>query len=298
MSFPISFPSAIDSLDTLLEVKNALINTLASDISASDTSLTVNEVITSYPDKGFLKYDAEILEYHAKNDGIKTFSSLVRGADGTTATSHSAGATGRLCNAARYRQILVDLSLAFLRKIGVVSASEPSYDGGNEAGDKWVDTSGASPVLKMHDGANFVEIGGGGGGAVNQYNPAVTNEALSAGVLKTVSFSGAGNAAVPEVGKVVQIKVNKNGGGTVANPIYIQFYKTNTFDEANAVSGHIIFELTVANEEGDYISIMDAAKAFVYDLGAGNSTIYARVICATAFNIDILLTIEEQARGA
>ena len=285
MSFSILFPSAIDSIDTLLEAKNALINTLANSISASDASLSVDEVITSYPDKGFLKYDAEILEYHAKNNETKTFSSLVRGADGTTATSHSAGTTGRLCNAARYRQILVDLNIAFLRKIGIVSASEPSYPGGNEAGDKWVDSSAAPIyVFKMHDGTSFVEISGGGG--MNQ-DQIAKQQAFAADTLTDFTITG-----VPSCGFVAGFTVQKSPNGAETGWIKLQFFQDaeRTVEISQVYSN---FDLNAADLKGQYVAKVPPHEGFHYDLVAG-TTLYVSGRCQNAITLDLLFFIEVQ----
>lgn len=66
--------------------------TLAANISSSDTSLTVNEDISSLPSEGFICIDDELIRYTSKNDSTKTFSGLVRGEHITEAAAHSAGA--------------------------------------------------------------------------------------------------------------------------------------------------------------------------------------------------------------
>jgi len=53
--------------------------TLAAEITATDTSLTVNEIIDSFPDTGDLRAGREWIKYTSKNNETKTFSGLTRG---------------------------------------------------------------------------------------------------------------------------------------------------------------------------------------------------------------------------
>jgi hypothetical protein len=80
----------------MLQIKNFAKSTLAAGISSTDTSLTVaTGEGAKFPDPPFrIIIDNEIIEVGAKSGD--TFSSLIRGVEGTTAAAHAAGASVEL----------------------------------------------------------------------------------------------------------------------------------------------------------------------------------------------------------
>ena len=80
----------------MLQIKNFAKSTLAAGITATDTSLSVaTGEGAKFPDAPFrIIIDSEIIEVGAKSGD--TFSSLIRGVEGTTAAAHAAGASVEL----------------------------------------------------------------------------------------------------------------------------------------------------------------------------------------------------------
>jgi hypothetical protein len=73
-------------------VSGAITSTLDGTINSSVTSLTLAES-GSFPSSGTVKVDDEHITYTGNDSGTETLSGLTRGADNTTAASHSDGAT-------------------------------------------------------------------------------------------------------------------------------------------------------------------------------------------------------------
>jgi hypothetical protein len=95
-----------------LNSSNNADTTLAAGITATSTSLTVADA-SLFPNAPFrITVDAEIIEVGAINRTTNTFSSLIRGQEGTTAASHSAGASiQNRFTAGTYAELATDADL-------------------------------------------------------------------------------------------------------------------------------------------------------------------------------------------
>lgn len=120
----VRFPGALDTSVSLLEVKDRATTTLNGAITSGATSITV--VSTSlFPATGILTIDDERLYYTAKTSTTFT---VVRGQFGSTAASHSSGATVRMNVVARHHEALRDALIAVETKLGYTS-STPTTSG-------------------------------------------------------------------------------------------------------------------------------------------------------------------------
>jgi len=114
----------------MLQVKNRAKSTLASDITATDTSLSVATGDgTKFPSKTpfHITIDDEIMEVTGTSGD--TFTIGTRGAEGTTATAHNAGAVVELNVTAAIIQELQDGKLS-----AVVDDTSPQLGGELDAG--------------------------------------------------------------------------------------------------------------------------------------------------------------------
>lgn len=70
--------------------------TLASALGAGSlTTITVSQDVTNFPASGLLEIDSELFTYSGKDSALKQFTGVARAAKGTSAATHSAGATVR-----------------------------------------------------------------------------------------------------------------------------------------------------------------------------------------------------------
>lgn len=163
MSVPgtLNYPSSLDDTDSLLKESNNVSTTLTGAHNNSITTITVGST-TGFPSTGAISIDDEIIYYTGV--GATTFTGAIRGSDGSTAASHSGGASveGRII--ARHSSILRDAIIAIQTKIGI-GASTPvtnSIFAGTATGvSGWTTTprlegiglgvAGASSILKLTD---------------------------------------------------------------------------------------------------------------------------------------------------
>ncbi len=168
----------------------ATMTTLGAGISASDTSMTVAST-SGYPDKGTLVIDAEAINYTSKTG--TTFDGLTRAFYGTTAATHSSGATVNV-----YVQTLMPYSAS------------------------------TSPIFQaMTNGS----VGIGLGNSVLRYNVAGTSYVLGAGNTlsnsgiivgrsSTISSGGTNGLALGHNATVSGAYANAMGNGSVASAAY------------------------------------------------------------------------------
>lgn len=87
-------------------------------IGAADTTLQATSTLTGWPSNGYLLVDNEIMFYDAKDGAFLT--GLARGADGTSAVSHEADATGYMVVNAAYHNLSREKLLATHSQLGLV----------------------------------------------------------------------------------------------------------------------------------------------------------------------------------
>lgn len=87
-AFAANWPAAVASTNTLFTAKNNLSTLLMTAVDGDDTTLTVQNA-SSFPDQGYVTVGLEAIFYSSKT--ATQFLQVTRGADGTTATTHSAG---------------------------------------------------------------------------------------------------------------------------------------------------------------------------------------------------------------
>jgi len=120
-----------------LKSSNFAVTELAADIDSSDTSFTVEDA-SAFPDTGpfmILVHDntglsgvKEIMEVGSIDKATNTFSNVLRGREGTTAVSHSAGSGVECVWTAGTHQELADKPFSFtgkLTKTGWTGTSAP-----------------------------------------------------------------------------------------------------------------------------------------------------------------------------
>lgn len=121
-----NYPSALDTISTLLEVANDAAATLTIAAGAGDATLTVNST-AAFPTTGSVSIDNEIIFYSGKT--ANTFTGLTRGADGTVAAAHGAGSIVELRYVAQHHEGLRDTIIQLETKVGVGSGAPPSTAG-------------------------------------------------------------------------------------------------------------------------------------------------------------------------
>jgi hypothetical protein len=119
----VRFPAAADSQYSLIRAANNSRTTLSSGITAASTTITVAST-ARFPASGLAQIDAEIIAYSSKTE--TTFTGLTRGADSTTAASHSGGAAVRGVVAAAHHNTLASAIIATQGKLGTGSTTPSS----------------------------------------------------------------------------------------------------------------------------------------------------------------------------
>ena len=113
------FPTSLDSNTTLIAAANNCSTTLNGAINAAVTSITVASQ-TCFPSTGVFVVDAEYFIYTASTS---TSFTVTRGAFGSTAASHSNGASVRFTVSAVFHNVLKDAIIAMQTKIGTGSST-------------------------------------------------------------------------------------------------------------------------------------------------------------------------------
>lgn len=120
----LNFPaSGIEDAISLIELKNRASGSLAADISAVATSLTLasESDASEFPSTGVITVDDERFFYSSRSG--TTFSGLTRGVDNSTAATHSTAAEVRQNYIARCHAVVVEAIIATQTKIGWGSAT-------------------------------------------------------------------------------------------------------------------------------------------------------------------------------
>ena len=104
----LQFPSALDSLKTLVETANDALTTLTAPLLTTDTVAIVAST-AAFPASGFVVIDGEICSYDGKTP--TQLQSLVHAEQGTTSTTHSIGANVELQVTARDHNVLAEVAV-------------------------------------------------------------------------------------------------------------------------------------------------------------------------------------------
>lgn len=111
-----NYPAALDNDASLLLAKDLALTTLATALTASATTISLNDA-TSFPGSGgVIKIDNELIKYTGKSGNDLT--GATRSYSGTTASAHSSGAEARLVIAADYHNNLKDAIIALQTRLG------------------------------------------------------------------------------------------------------------------------------------------------------------------------------------
>ncbi|MEA2174099.1 MAG: hypothetical protein QOD00_1691 [Blastocatellia bacterium] len=147
----VKFPTALDSQDSLVRASNNARTSLSAGVLSTATSIAVGST-SSFPSSGLAMSDSEIFLYTSKD--TTHFLGVTRGADGTTAANHDAGASVRQVDAALYHNTLASAQVATEAKLGS-GASTPALNkvlvGTGVGSSGWQ----SQPVL---DGTNFTQV--------------------------------------------------------------------------------------------------------------------------------------------
>ena len=120
MSTPgtLNYPSALDDNISIFQAANRVSTALNGSLTNVATTATVLDT-SAFPSTGALSIDAEVIYYTGKTS--TTFTGLIRGADGTSAVSHTNGSTVTLNIVARHHNVLADAIIAVETKLGISS---------------------------------------------------------------------------------------------------------------------------------------------------------------------------------
>lgn len=127
------FPSSVVTDSDVGVASNREAWGLDSAIGSGDSSLMVDSSISGAPSTGILTINDERIKYTSKDDGTNTFSGLTRGFDGSTAASHSAGATVALQVTAHHHNALLEEVKAVQTEVGASGSQSFVRTDGTEA---------------------------------------------------------------------------------------------------------------------------------------------------------------------
>lgn len=174
MSVPgtLNYTTSLDDTTSLVAAANNISTTLTGAHNNSVTTITVAST-TGFPTAGAISIDDEVIYYTGGGGGGTTFTGAVRGSDGTTAASHSGGASVELRVIARHISILRDAVIALETKLGIGASTAVANSAmvGTAAGvTSWSTTprlegigfgvAGASTIVKLTDFTFNQSIGG------------------------------------------------------------------------------------------------------------------------------------------
>jgi hypothetical protein len=147
----VKFPTALDSQDSLIRATDNARTSLSSGVLSTATSIAVGST-SSFPSSGVGMCDNEIFYYTSKDS--THFLGATRGADGTTAANHDAGASVRVVMAAVHHTVLGDALRAVQTKVGAGSSTAALNQvlvGTGPNASAWQ----SQPAL---DGTNFINV--------------------------------------------------------------------------------------------------------------------------------------------
>jgi hypothetical protein len=112
----VNFPTSLDSDVSLIEAANNATTQLASNLSTTDTTITVDST-TGFPASGALSIGNEVI-YYGDTYNNTVFLYCIRGQDGTAAAVHTTGASVQGRIVAAHHTTLVNAVLAIEAKLG------------------------------------------------------------------------------------------------------------------------------------------------------------------------------------
>jgi hypothetical protein len=110
-----NYPTSLDTVVELVEAANGAFDTLSEGINSSVTSLTVNDA-SKFANSGIVLIDSEYIAYGSKTS--TALQSLTRGFEGSSAASHSSGATVRQVITAASNNVKSAAIIALETKLG------------------------------------------------------------------------------------------------------------------------------------------------------------------------------------
>jgi hypothetical protein len=110
-----NYPTSLDTVVELIQAANNAQTTLNGDLTASATTVAVISTAL-FANTGCFAVDNELISYTSKT--ATTFTGCVRGFDGTTAATHSSGATVSDVVTTAHHEVLVSTILALQQKLG------------------------------------------------------------------------------------------------------------------------------------------------------------------------------------
>lgn len=116
----VRFPAGLDSQDSLIRASNSAKTTLTGSLPAVATTIMVASTAT-FPASGAAMIDSEIFYYTAKTS--TTFTGVTRGADSTTAATHTASAPVRGVVTAAHHNTVAQAVVATQTKLGSGSST-------------------------------------------------------------------------------------------------------------------------------------------------------------------------------
>lgn len=121
-----NYPTSLDSDANLYVAVNSLATSIVGALTSSGGNNGANIEVTStagFPATGFITVDSEAISYTSILSAPARFSGITRGADGTTAASHSAGATAKHNIIAAHHNTLKDAIIAIETALGTALAN-------------------------------------------------------------------------------------------------------------------------------------------------------------------------------
>lgn len=110
-----NYPTSLDTVVELVEAANGAFDTLTEGINSSVTSLAVNDA-SKFANSGIVLIDSEYIAYGSKTS--TALQSLTRGFEGSSAASHSSGATVRQVITAASNNVKSAAIIALETKLG------------------------------------------------------------------------------------------------------------------------------------------------------------------------------------
>lgn len=265
------YPNQLDTNVSLFEVSNLASTALTASVTNSATTVSVTST-TGFPTTGSITLSGTEIAYYTGKTST-TFTGLIRGQDGTTPTTHSAGGTVRQNIIARHITVLRDAILALQAKLGADTGTTLTIGGAVPLGiinyDLRVSSATNKPAIRYNpssavwqfsnDGSTFVNFGGAGLTSLNGQSGSTQTFA--------VTFAGTGsNPAFTSSGNVHTLNIPEaNGGqpyGLVTNTTQ-QFRGRKDFING-AVGATATIRLAGDASEGA-ISIVNAGTPFKVD---------------------------------
>lgn len=147
-----SFPTSLDTPNTLGEVSNRAKSPITVALSVSGDTVITLEDATSFPSSGAVSIDSEIIYYNQKSSNELTIESRAR--QGTTASAHSIGAVAYLRFTKGHYEAVRSAAISTQTKLGVGSSTPSNATWLKGTGDG---TSAWDALSKSDVGLNNVD---------------------------------------------------------------------------------------------------------------------------------------------